>query len=84
MGMYYCIGCDRHIDNDWHPITEHELCPDCDPDTNEVKADRRIEQVFACNQQLVGAAKSTHLEEAKRLADDFLESADEFVKRMKG
>lgn len=29
MAIYYCEGCDKYVDDDWHPMEESELCPDC-------------------------------------------------------
>lgn len=35
MAMYYCEGCDRYIDDDWHPMEISELCPDCHENVRE-------------------------------------------------
>lgn len=32
MAVYYCHGCERYIDDDWHPMEikdDKEYCPDC-------------------------------------------------------
>ena len=43
MGMYYCVGCDDIIDNDYSPMAESELCPECEWDREERQAARDYE-----------------------------------------
>lgn len=32
MAMYHCDECGRFLDDDWHPMSDLELCPDCHPE----------------------------------------------------
>lgn len=38
MSIYYCKGCEKLVDDDWHPMQESELCPDCDIELEEKTA----------------------------------------------
>ena len=29
MSIYYCLGCDKYVDDDYHPMEISELCPEC-------------------------------------------------------
>ena len=29
MAIYYCHGCDKCVDNDYHPMEISGLCPEC-------------------------------------------------------
>ena len=39
MAMYFCTGCQSFKDDDWHPMSENELCPGCEAEREE----RRVE-----------------------------------------
>ena len=39
MAMYYCHGCDKYVDNDWHPMEISELCPECHIEAQEEGCD---------------------------------------------
>lgn len=32
MAMYHCEHCGQFLDDDWHPMSDLELCPDCHPE----------------------------------------------------
>ena len=43
MSMYFCDGCQQFLDDDWHPMEEDELCPDCHLEKDEKKQARAYE-----------------------------------------
>ena len=40
MSMYQCTACDRWLDDDWNPMHEGEICPDCAFHAEEMAAER--------------------------------------------
>ena len=32
MSVYYCFVCDNLYDDDYHPMSDDGLCPDCEED----------------------------------------------------
>lgn len=43
MAMYRCGWCDKWTDDDHHPMSDDELCPDCDMQREEEKLEREAE-----------------------------------------
>ena len=43
MSMFYCEGCQELRDNDWFPMEEDGLCPDCHLEKESQKAEREYE-----------------------------------------
>ena len=44
MSVYYCKGCESFKDDDYSPMAESELCPDCESELEEqleMEAERR-------------------------------------------
>ena len=52
MGMYYCKGCSELKNDDWHPMSENELCPDCEAD-HEENISERLGQINKQHQEWV-------------------------------
>ena len=48
MAMYYCEGCDRMIDDDWHPMNDEGICPECEAEN--LDDSKRAESIFSDNQ----------------------------------
>jgi hypothetical protein len=38
LAIYYCMGCDKRVDNDYFPMEESELCPPCHEEREEERA----------------------------------------------
>lgn len=41
MSMYFCKNCDQLMDDDYSPMAEGELCPDCFLEKEEAENERR-------------------------------------------
>lgn len=42
MAMYFCQDCQQFKDDDYHPMSERELCPDC-----EAEREYRLDEFMA-------------------------------------
>lgn len=45
MAMYHCSNCGKFVDDDWHPMDDDEMCPDCheiffDEDDNPIEEEQ--------------------------------------------
>lgn len=43
MAMYLCPACDEFMDDDYFPMADDELCPDCHLQAEETKVARAAE-----------------------------------------
>ena len=39
MAVYYCEGCDKLVDGDWHPMAESGLCDECECERDEEESE---------------------------------------------
>lgn len=54
MAVYYCHSCDRYRDDDWHPMEEGGICPECKVEAEEREGEdyRKPRIPFDRNQRL--------------------------------